>query len=201
MTVDAAIHELLDVAHRNPQVQVVSITGGEPLEQAGFVCAVAARLKEMGKRVYLETNGIHDAALSDILPFTDVVAMDIKLPSAVRAPLWEEHRAFLSRLENTPFVAGENTGQNGHKSVFVKVVIDDSSRLEEVDKAVDLVASASTKIPLVLQPESSLLLAETDGGDKAQKLKAALADYYRVAAAKLENVRVMPQVHRLLNIR
>ncbi len=201
MSVDTAVGELLGVARNNPQVQVVSITGGEPLEQAGFVCAVAARLKQAGKRVYLETNGLHDIALSDILPYTDVVAMDIKLPSAVRKPLWEEHRAFLTRLENTPFVEGGHEGRNGIKSVFVKVVIDGRSLPEEVDKAATLVASTSRKIPLVLQPESSLLLADSAGGDDTQKFKEALADYYTVAAAKLENVRIMPQVHRLLNIR
>jgi len=201
MSVDTAVGEILEVAHNNPQVKVVSITGGEPLEQDGFVCAVAAWLKEAGIWVYLETNGLHDGALSNILPFIDVVAMDIKLPSSVRKPLWKQHRAFLSRLENTPFVEGEHAGQKGHKSVFVKVVIDGSSRLDEVDRAVTLVASTSRKIPLVLQPESSLLLDESAGGDNTRKLKEALADYYTVAAAKLDNVRVMPQVHRLLNIR
>jgi 7-carboxy-7-deazaguanine synthase len=201
MTVDTAIGELLKVARNNPQAQVVSITGGEPLEQAAFVCAVAARLKEAGKRVYLETNGLHDGALSEVLPHIDVVAMDIKLPSAVRKPLWEKHRAFLSRLENTPFIEAAHTGSNGLKSVFVKVVIDGSSLLEEVDKAATLVASTSRNIPLVLQPESSLLLAQSAVGNDTRRLNETLADFYKVAAAKLENVRVMPQVHRLLNIR
>jgi pyruvate-formate lyase-activating enzyme len=201
MCVETAVGELLRVARHNPGTQVVSITGGEPLEQAGFVCAVAARMREAGKRVYLETNGIHEAALADILPFTDVVAMDIKLPSAVRAPLWEEHRAFLGRLENTRFAPEREAGDAGPGPVFVKVVIDDRSRPDEVEEAAKLVADTSPFIPLVLQPESSLFLHENVDGERSRRLREVLADCYKAASATLENVRVMPQIHRMLDIR
>jgi len=201
ITVKTAIRALRDVSQANPETSVVSITGGEPLEQVEFVRALAAQIKQCGKTVYLETNGVHDSALAEVLPFTDVIAMDIKLPSATRKPLWDAHMAFLSRLENTAFDPACDPDQKEKKSVFVKIVIDDKSSPEEVELAVRLVASVGRSIPLVLQPESGILLAGAEDGDRRKKMDAALDAYYKVASAKLDNVRVIPQVHRLLNIR
>jgi pyruvate-formate lyase-activating enzyme len=201
LTVDSAMSQLLRVAREYPGTDVVSITGGEPLEQPDFVCGVASSIKRAGKRVYLETNGVHDEALAAVLPWTDVVAMDIKLPSATRAPLWDAHRAFLARLENTVFVPGSIAGRTGGKAVFVKVVIDDRSERQEVESAAAMIASTSPAIPLVLQPESGLFLEDTRGDERAEKLKTSLADCYDAAAAVLDDVRIVPQVHRLLNVR
>jgi pyruvate-formate lyase-activating enzyme len=201
LTVDSAVGRLLRVARDYPPTDVVSITGGEPLEQADFVREVAASIKRAGKRVYLETNGVHDEALAAVLPWTDVVAMDIKLPSATRAPLWAAHRAFLERLENTAFVPRSRTDRTNGKMVFVKVVIDDRSTRQEVESAAAMIASTSPAIPLVLQPESGLFLEDTSGGERAEKLKAALADCHDAAVSVLDNVRIVPQMHRLLDVR
>lgn len=201
MTAGTAVRHALEVAADYPGTQVVSITGGEPLEQPDFVRAVAGAFKRAGKRVYLETNGIHFAALADVLPFTDVVAMDIKLPSATRRPLWDAHRAFLWTLGNSAFNPDSERHGDGERDLFVKVVVDDRSSREEVESAAAMIASTSRAIPLVLQPESALLLENENSDGRAERLKAILADCHRAASARLDNVRVMPQVHRLLNIR
>jgi len=96
-SVDAA-REVLDAARRDGGTDTVSITGGEPLEQGEFVVDVARRCKEGGLSVYLETNGLHDVEFAKILPYVDVVAMDIKLPSATGMVAWKRHEAFLARL-------------------------------------------------------------------------------------------------------
>ena len=94
-----AAGEILRVAREAGRIDTVSITGGEPLEQPEFVAELARLLAAAGKRVYLETNGIHARALKTVLPFVDTLAMDVKLPSATGAELWARHEAFLSCLE------------------------------------------------------------------------------------------------------
>src|SRR6185295_14199221 len=74
----------------------VSVTGGEPLVHAAFLETLLPRLQARGLRTHLETNGTLAAALRRVIAAVDVVAMDIKLPSATGRETWAEHREFLS---------------------------------------------------------------------------------------------------------
>lgn len=196
LTVDLAVGVVLKVAEEHPGTRVVSITGGEPLEQSEFVTALAARLASGGLSVYLETNGNHDLALSGILPFVDVVAMDIKLPSAVDGSMWNEHSAFLSRIEGTAFDPDAAFDKSNQKHLFVKVVVDERSCVGEIETAARLIASTNRRIPLVIQPESGTYLSA--GGTR---LNGMLSEFREAASCVLDDVRVMPQVHKILNIR
>jgi len=74
----------------------VSITGGEPLMQNEFVGELASEMHGLGLSVHLETNGTLWKELSSVVDHIDVVAMDVKLPSATGRPTcWEVHEKFL----------------------------------------------------------------------------------------------------------
>jgi organic radical activating enzyme len=195
--IDDAVDEVVAFAARHRPVDAVSLTGGEPLEQPGFAVALARRLHAADLRLYLETNGVHGAALSQILPYVGVIAMDIKLPSAVGLELWDAHREFLSVVAGTDFVAGKGTG----RTLFVKIVMDARSRLDEVDRAVALIAAVSPSIPLVLQPESETLLSPRTPRETAAAMMAAIESAQRSARSRLECVRVMPQLHKIMKVR
>lgn len=148
--------------------------------------------------MYLETNGLHDEALPAILPFVDVIAMDVKLPSATGTPAWKRHGAFLSRA-----VAAEGTNGGGGRRVdlFVKVVVDDRSSLREIEAAAQLVASADPLIPFVIQPESGALMSSRTTPESLARLERVLASGLSAARAVLADVRVIPQVHKILDVR
>jgi organic radical activating enzyme len=114
----AAARAVLDAARKDASAVAVSITGGEPLEQVEFVRDIAARCKAGGLDVYLETNGLQAEALAVVLPYVDVIAMDIKLPSATGTVSWKRHESFLACA-----VSGVATGSHGGAGagVFVKV--------------------------------------------------------------------------------
>ena len=184
--VEEAANELFQLARETKPV-AVSITGGEPLEQPDFVTAVAKQLKEKGLRIYLETNGLEVEGLAKARPFVDVVAMDIKLPHATGEVHWDTHREFLKWLVG--------------RRAFVKIVVDSPTPLEEIETAVNLVAEIDRRTPLVLQPESATYLGGAKGQDARRGLLRLLDQGQRIALECLDDVRVIPQCHRIMRIR
>ncbi len=156
----------------------VSITGGEPLIQSEFLGAFTSELKAKKYFVYLETNGILVSNLRKIQDRIDAIAMDIKLPDAGGHEFWKEHAAFLRACRN-------------RKRLCVKVVIGPSSREEYLSKAVRIISSVDPRVPLVLQPDSRF---------PGSSLRRCLR-FWPLAAAELEDVRIIPQVHKLIGVR
>lgn len=187
MSVDATVSEVLALSGENDTVRTVSLTGGEPLEQGDFVGAVAASLRRHKRRIYLDTNGLEVAALGRLVQHVDVIAMDVKLPSATGRPCWDLHRAFLRAAAGA--------------EVFVKVVVDHSTPVEELDDAVRLVAEVGRSIPLVFQPESSTFSKTVHGKEARQRLLALLELAQTRALDRLDDVRVIPQCHKLLKVK
>jgi 7-carboxy-7-deazaguanine synthase len=197
--VDAVLAELMNFVRANAPVQTVSITGGEPLEQPEFTRALAHGIKSHGLRVYLETNGVHATALAAMLDRVDVIAMDIKLPGAIGTEAWDEHAAFLEVLAGTRFDPACDPA--ARERLFVKVVVDTRSTVEEVARAAQTIGAFDRRVPLVLQPESGALLSPRAPREAAAGLMHRLAEAQRRALATLEDVRIVPQCHRILNIR
>jgi organic radical activating enzyme len=182
MSVDEVIAKIRALGRR---VKTVSVTGGEPLVQAPFVAALFRELKKRGFKTYLETAGIHAAALKRAQRYTDVVSMDIKLPSAVGRQYWEEHRAFLK-------IAG--------KKAIVKIVWEAASQLSELKKALALLRARPQPPLLILQ-----VVSPVDAPVRAPAPQPPTADHiadaYALAAAQLPRVLVMSQQHKAWGVR
>lgn len=162
----------------------VSLTGGEPLLWWKFLKEWLPDLKGLGQRTYLETNGALPQLLSEILPWIDIIAMDIKPPSATAdRPLWREHETFLQ------------LATKADREIFVKIVVTKETREEELCQAYDLMAKVDTSIPLVLQPVTPW------GPVQDRPSQEQLERWRRKASCALANVRVIPQMHRLLGVR
>jgi organic radical activating enzyme len=164
----------------------VSLTGGEPLLWGSFLQSWLPRLKGMGQRTYLETNGTMPDALRRILPWTDIVAMDVKPPSATAdRPVWREHAEFL-RIACA--------GGARRPELFVKVVVTRETLDEEIRQAAELVRSVGAQVPLVLQPVTPW------GPVREGPLPEQLDRWQRTASGLLSDVRILPQVHRILGV-
>ena len=183
---DAAQHALALCDEVGP-VRTVSITGGEPLEQSEFVRPLAEVLRRAGLRIHLETSGIEVAGLQHVRDVCDVFAVDLKLPYATGVDHWAAHRAFLEALRG--------------RELFVKVVVDAPTPLEEIKDAVRLVAEIDRDIPFVLQPESSTFLKYRRGERGREQLQSLLDEGSRFALEQLSDVRVIPQLHKVMKIR
>ncbi|MDH3216628.1 MAG: 7-carboxy-7-deazaguanine synthase QueE [Candidatus Krumholzibacteria bacterium] len=186
LSAEQTVAVLLDFATEAVPVRV-TITGGEPLEQSDFVTAVARELKRHRLQVYLETNGLEVEGFRKVRPFVDIVAMDIKLPHATGEIHWDTHRDFLR------WIVG--------KSAFVKIVIDSSTPSAEIEVATHLIAEIDRSIPLVLQPEGKIFKRDSDEHHAREKLMGLLDEAQRFALGCLQDVRVIPQCHKILKVR
>lgn len=162
-----------------PATQSVSLTGGEPLLQKDFINALTPLLKQRNMPVHLETNGVLPDALAGVIGGVDVVSMDLKLPSSTKCrPYWAEHEAFLEIAKQ--------------KEVFLKTVISSQTEQEDIEKAVAVVAKVIPEALFILQPNTY------DLSDGVLKKCYAFEEY---CAARLKNVRILPQMHKFMKIR
>ncbi|MBI1976168.1 MAG: 7-carboxy-7-deazaguanine synthase QueE [Candidatus Omnitrophica bacterium] len=158
-----------------------SLTGGEPLLYAVFLKRLIPLVKKWIPKCYLETNGVLAESLLECIDFVDIIAMDIKLPSALNgAQHWRAHERFLETAMK--------------KEIFIKVVITEKTLLDEWRQAVELVSAASPDIPMVLQPATA-----ADGTLRTNMV--LLAKWQQWARQKVKDVRILPQVHKMIGVR
>jgi organic radical activating enzyme len=165
-----------------PPIHRLALTGGEPLAQGEFV---AAWLGDHAPPlpVLLETAGILPERLARILPFVETVSLDLKCPSNTgERARWEEHEACL-RL-----VAG------AQREVYVKMPVDEETRVEEVERGARLVAALLPTAPLFLTP-----LAQPPAGTLAIS-PGTLERLHAHASALHADVRILPQIHKVLGV-
>lgn len=162
--------------------RILVLTGGEPLQKAAFLknWLPTARLKF---RLLLETAGVHVSEFREIADWIDIVSMDFKLPSVTGMhPWWREHEAFLRMALDLS------------REVYVKAVVSSEMQEEDLLKGIDLIASLEPSIPLILQPASPF------GRFRSAPTLEQLSRWQDLAAAKLQDVRVIPQLHKQLGI-
>ncbi len=162
----------------------ISITGGEPLLHPHAVHTLGEAARERDLRVHVETGGHKPGAVKHVLPVVDWVSPDFKLESATGAPTpWGAHRETYQLLEHFG------------KGLAIKMVVGAAAVAEEVERAARFCAENAPSIPLVLQP------ATPYGDGPAAPTPSQLFALHTRAALHHRDVRVIPQVHRLLGLR
>ena len=157
----------------------VSLTGGEPLVQKDFIKHILPSLRKMKIKTYLETNGILPLELKAVISDIDIVAMDIKLPSSTKCrSYWHEHEEFLKTALK--------------KEVFIKTVISSDTTTDDILQAAELVGRFDRDIVFILQPN----FFEIKNGALPKCL-----EFQNHCQKYLNNVRVMPQMHKFMKLR
>ena len=160
-------------------IHSLAVTGGEPLEQADFLKVFLSLARKENLKIYLETNGVLYKELQGVIDFVDIISMDIKLPGSTGlSAFWNEHKSFLEIASS--------------RDAFVKAVICLSTSEEDLINAVDLILANSNKVPLVLQPNTFEL--NNDLLDKISRFQS-------MALKSLEDVRIIPQIHKLTGVK
>lgn len=189
--------QLLEWVERQNQPHLhdsISLTGGEPLLHAPFLVEFLPQVKALTKLpIYLETGGHRPAQLQQILPYLDLVGMDIKLPSVSGETHWEKHREFLQLC------------QDANVDVFVKIIISQTTDPLELIQAAQLVADVSDahaerlrqRTTIFLQPMTALAKPHTNP-QLAAPTPAQVLTWQALMKEYLPQIRVVPQTHKML---
>jgi 7-carboxy-7-deazaguanine synthase len=182
LTVAALEAEVAALQASSPPLHAMAVTGGEPLAQVGFLVSwLGERPRDLP--VLLETAGILPARLERVLPFVSIVSLDFKCPSNTgERARWDEHEACL-RLA---VAAG--------RDVYVKMPVDETTAPDEVEHGARLAAATGSAAPLFLTP-----LTAPDGV-ALQIGPARLERLHALASRHHPDVRVLPQLHKVLGI-
>ena len=180
------VSELIDEIHRlnmkEANCNSVSITGGEPLLQVEFLKEFLPSLKNGGFEVYLETNGTLFENLNYVKDFVDIIAIDFKAPSSTRdASRWQDHKLFLKAAY-------------GKKYIFIKVVVTADTTPEDIRTVRELVCEIDSNIPVVLQPVTPV-------EDISRPDINTLGIFRDILGQEISDVKIIPQVHKVLGIR
>lgn len=154
--------------------KTISFTGGEPLMDADFLADFLKSYKVgLNKKIYLETNGILYDELEKIIDYVDVISMDIKLESATGQKNRYIHNQNFLKIATK-------------KETFIKVVFDENIIPQEIDFCTQ--CAKQYNIPLILQPKMPM----------SENLE--LEKIYNQFYANYDKTRLIPQVHKFLNL-
>lgn len=174
-SIEYTVDELINIVNNNLECHSVSLTGGEPLLNSGFLKEF---LPQCPLPVYLETNATLAGELGEIIDYIDYISADLKLPSATGCnDLFSEHDRFFD-------VASP-------KKRFAKVVFDENITEEEINNCCKI--GANHNIEIILQPKTK----NDDLAVNPDVIESVFNDFLK----KYKKVRLIPQVHKFLNVR
>ena len=156
----------------------ISITGGEPLEQAPFLARVLPKLKN--RNILLETNGMHPKQYESICEYIDMVSMDFKSPSSNSAS-FEKNLSFL------------NIAIKNNRKIYIKIVLDDKISVMDTKSLINAVSSINKKVPIVMQPVT------TDKNTHAISNKV-ITNIAKEIRTDMKGVFIIPQLHKIWGI-
>ena len=154
----------------------ISLTGGEPLLSVEFLKEFLPLIKGKTK-IYLETNATLTNNLLEVKDYIDIISADIKLESATGLNTFDKHENFLQNCQNI--------------ETFAKIVFDEKITKEEISQCCNI--AQKTGIELVLQPKMI--------GDKMSVTSDFCNEILEKFTQKYPNCRLIPQVHKFLDVR
>lgn len=175
VTVPALCELIRSYPYRN-----ITFTGGEPLIQSVFIDSLLPHLD--GLKILMETNGtLYQNITSNMIKRVDRWAVDIKLPSLAGYDLFDIHEQFLNELTRA-------------RSVTIKVIFSSRTSDEELFHAAEIAHRfhrQNSRSCLIFQPLTDNNLIEIGNN---------LSTVYEIMAKTDMEIRLIPQIHKILNI-
>jgi organic radical activating enzyme len=158
----------------------ICLTGGEPLLQAEFIESLLDAIKDLKKKIYLETNGTLFKELERVIDRLDIISMDFKLPSVTKnGDHWSAHEEFLKKS-----IA---------KDVFIKIVIGPEVVKTEIERSIEIIKGLRPEARIVLQP------SWLDFNRELLFLMESVCNLFLKGG--ILHVEIMPQAHKLAQVK
>ncbi len=175
--------------------RTISVTGGEPLLWPDFVLGLRAMVGQ--RRIHLETGGAHPKSLALVVDAVDHVSLDLKPDQDLDAP---EEVVGAGAEERAPRTSTEWRAARRASLALVegrdacgKIVVSGERALTDFAALLDEVEDVAPRLRVILTPATPI------AGVKAPTMELVLA-VAELARDRDLDVRVVPQVHRLLQL-
>lgn len=169
-------------------INFISLTGGEPLIWNEFL---AEFMPKIHAKYYLETNATITENIDKILPYTEVIAADIKLPSCSGIKnSFELHDKFFRKVKHSKIDCAINTQFDCEAKMFAKIIFDQNITEEEIQNCVHLCKTYN--LELILQPKMNGNILSVDSEFMLKIFNKFMKSY--------KKIRLIPQVHKFLDI-
>lgn len=181
------VKELISVG-LHPNTYKVNFTGGEPLVQHEAVIELAKFVRQKGIRTYLESACYDSARFAKVLPYIDIVKVEFKLKDSKVVD--EKHYGSLLRSELDCLKLAVASG----KPTYIKVVVTNSSSLKEFKSLVHEVFKVARPAEIagfIIQPSYKIDEPTLD----------VLFGFYDAVYPTYDQVRVVPQLHKVIGVR
>lgn len=172
----------------HPNTYKVNFTGGEPLVQHEAVIELAKFVRQRGLRTYLESACYDAARFAKVLPYIDLVKIEFKLKDSKVVD--EKHYGGLLRNELECLKLAISSG----KTSYIKIVVTNSSSLKEFKELVHevfRVAKPAEIAGFIIQPSYKIDEPTLD----------VLFGFYDAVYPLYDQVRVVPQLHKIIGVR
>lgn len=176
------LHTIKRLTALFPHYHAIALTGGEPLLHTTFLKVFLRYLRRLKIPIMLETNGALPERLKEVINLIDFVSMDIKLPSDMnrKQDIWKATKEFLKLSDRKNI------------NTYIKIVITQSTKSGDCQKASGIIAGINKNIPVVLQPASAVR-----SGTKTPSLSQIIR-IHNMFTKELSDVRIIPQIHRIM---
>ncbi len=171
-----------------PNTYKVNFTGGEPLVQYQVVIELAKFVRQKGLRIYLESACYDAVRFAKVLPYVDLCKVEFKLRDS---KVVNENR-YYNLLKNELDCLKQSV--RSCKTTYIKVVVTNSSNLNEFKEIVHEVfrmAKPSELAGFIIQPSYTVDEPTLD----------VLFGFYDAVYPLFDQVRVVPQLHKIMGAR
>jgi organic radical activating enzyme len=188
--IEYSIEEVKEIISKSlqPNTYKINFTGGEPLMQHDAVIELAKFVSQKGLRVYLESSCYDAVRFAKVLPYIDICKVELKL----RDSKIVDEKQYCNLLKNE--LECLRQAVRSCKATYIKIVVTNSSNLKEFKDMVQEVfriAKPSELAGFIIQPSYRVDEPTLD----------VLFGFYDAVYPMYDQVRVVPQLHKIIGAR
>jgi 7-carboxy-7-deazaguanine synthase len=188
--IDYSVEEVKEIISKSlqPNTYKINFTGGEPLVQYEAILELAKFVRQKGLRVYLESSCYDAVRFAKVLPYIDICKVELKL----RDSKIVNEKQYCNLLKNE--LECLRQAVNSSKTTYIKVVVTNSSNLKEfkdIVREVFRIAKPSELAGFIIQPSYRVDEPTLD----------MLFGFYDAVYSMYDQVRIVPQLHKIIGAR
>jgi organic radical activating enzyme len=164
----------------------INFTGGEPLIQYDTVKNLARFVKEeLGLRTYIESSCYDFNRFGQVLPYFDICKIEFKMKDSKVVKNEYYNNLLKNEMECLKMAIKNN------KITFIKIVVSNYTDINEFSELRDIIFStinAESLAGFIIQPTTKIDEPTVD----------SLLKFYDLIYPKYNNVRIIPQLHKII---